>query len=48
MEYAKPEVTLLGRAATAVQLQLGKITYTPPDNEPHSTKFTVSAYEADE
>ena len=48
MEYAKPAVTLLGGAAAAIQLQAGKIPYSPPDNQPHSTKFTVSAYEADE
>jgi hypothetical protein len=48
MKYAKPEVTLLGRAAAAIQLQAGKIPYSPPDNQPLSVKFTVSAYEADE
>jgi len=48
MKYAKPEVTLLGRAAAAIQQQTGKITHSPPDNAPQSTKFTVSAYEADE
>lgn len=48
MKYAKPEVSLLGRAIEAIQLQTGKIPYSPADNQPHSTRFTVSAYEADE
>jgi hypothetical protein len=48
MKYAKPEVTLLGSAAGVIQLQAGKIPHSPPDNSPQSTKFTVSAYEADE
>lgn len=48
MKYAKPEATLLGGAAAAIQLQTGKIPYSPPDNKPQSTRFTVSAYEADE
>lgn len=48
MKYAKPEVALLGSATTAIQSTTGKIPYSPSDGQPNSTKFTVSAYEADE
>ena len=47
MKYAKPEITLIGTAATMVQ-GVGKMTHTPTDNAPNSTKLTISAYEADE
>lgn len=48
MKYAKPEIRLVGTAIEGIQATTGKITFSPPDNQPHSTKFTVSAYEADE
>jgi hypothetical protein len=48
MKYAKPQVALLGPATAAIQLQTGKIPYSPSDGQQSSAKFTVSAYEADE
>jgi hypothetical protein len=47
MEYTKPDITLLGKAVAGIH-GMGKITYNPPDNDPNTMKFTVSAYEADE
>jgi hypothetical protein len=47
MRYTRPEITPIGAAATMVQ-GVGKMTHNPADNQPNSTRLTVSAYEADE
>jgi hypothetical protein len=47
MQYTKPEITAIGTAALMVK-GVGKMDHNPPDNQPRSTKLTISAYEADE
>lgn len=47
MKYTRPEITPIGTAAMMVR-GVGKMTHNPPDNQPNSTKLTISAYEADE